>query len=121
MQMQESRVPGAVAQRGKALVMARDQMGVRRTALTLTRVNQDPFAAAVLCGVYVDDAGKVPLLECVKQAERELLDRGAPHNYLPIDGIAAYICSNIMSTCPPSTSVIAGAAPRYGIAFRSIL
>ena len=41
-------------------------------------------------GVYCDDAGKVPLLECVKRAEREMLDKGAPHVYLPIDGIPAY-------------------------------
>ena len=41
-------------------------------------------------GVYYDDSGKLPLLECVKRAERELADKGAPRGYLPIDGIAAY-------------------------------
>jgi aromatic-amino-acid transaminase len=41
-------------------------------------------------GVYCDDNGKVPLLECVKRAERELTDKAAPRNYLPIDGLAAY-------------------------------
>ena len=41
-------------------------------------------------GVYCDENGKVPLLECVKRAERELMEKGAPHPYLPIDGIAAY-------------------------------
>ncbi|HQR12071.1 MAG TPA: amino acid aminotransferase [Casimicrobiaceae bacterium] len=41
-------------------------------------------------GVYYDDLGKLPLLECVKRAERELTDKGAPRGYLPIDGIAAY-------------------------------
>jgi aromatic-amino-acid transaminase len=29
-------------------------------------------------GVYCDDNGKVPLLDCVKRAERELTDKGAP-------------------------------------------
>jgi len=41
-------------------------------------------------GVYCDDSGKVPLLECVKRAERELTDAAAPRSYLPIDGIPAY-------------------------------
>jgi aromatic-amino-acid transaminase len=41
-------------------------------------------------GVYCDDSGKVPLLECVKRAERELTDLAAPRSYLPIDGIPAY-------------------------------
>ena len=41
-------------------------------------------------GVYYDENGKVPLLECVKRAEREITERGAPHPYLPIDGMAAY-------------------------------
>ena len=34
--------------------------------------------------------GKVPLLECVKRAEREITDKAAPRVYLPIDGIPAY-------------------------------
>jgi aromatic-amino-acid transaminase len=41
-------------------------------------------------GVYCDDSGKVPLLECVRRAERALTDKGAPHPYVPIDGIPAY-------------------------------
>src|SRR5215468_876631 len=41
-------------------------------------------------GVYTDDAGKVPLLECVKRAEREITDNASPRSYLPIDGIPAY-------------------------------
>ncbi len=41
-------------------------------------------------GVYFDENGKLPLLACVKQAEREMTDKSAPHGYLPIDGIAAY-------------------------------
>ena len=41
-------------------------------------------------GVYVDDNGKVPLLDCVKRAEREITDKASPRTYLPIDGIPAY-------------------------------
>ncbi len=41
-------------------------------------------------GVYVNDEGKVPLLDCVRRAEQQLTARAAPHPYLPVDGIAAY-------------------------------
>jgi aromatic-amino-acid transaminase len=41
-------------------------------------------------GVYFDENGKLPLLQCVQQAEQQLLAAPKPHGYLPIDGIAAY-------------------------------
>src|SRR5258706_12969634 len=41
-------------------------------------------------GVYNDDNGKLPVLECVKRAEHAMADRNAPCFYLPIDGIPAY-------------------------------
>ena len=41
-------------------------------------------------GVYYDDNGKVPLLECVRRAEAERVKSAAPWSYLPIDGLAAY-------------------------------
>jgi aromatic-amino-acid transaminase len=41
-------------------------------------------------GVYTDDNGKIPLLECVRHAESERLKTAAPRGYLPIDGLAAY-------------------------------
>jgi len=41
-------------------------------------------------GVYYDDNGKVPLLECVRRAETMLVAAATPHTYLPIDGLAAY-------------------------------
>ena len=41
-------------------------------------------------GVYFDDNGKLPLLECVQAAEKALMDKPAARGYLPIDGIAAY-------------------------------
>ena len=41
-------------------------------------------------GVYYDDNGKVPVLECVKRAEAERLKAAPPFSYLPIDGLAAY-------------------------------
>jgi aromatic-amino-acid transaminase len=41
-------------------------------------------------GVYCDDNGKVPLLECVRRAEQQLADGAAPRGYLPIDGLPDY-------------------------------
>ena len=41
-------------------------------------------------GVYLDESGKVPLLECVRSAEERLAADPTPFGYLPIDGIAAY-------------------------------
>ena len=41
-------------------------------------------------GVYYDDNGRVPVLECVKRAEAERLKAAPPFSYLPIDGLAAY-------------------------------
>ena len=54
--------------------------------------NADPNPAKVNLGVgvYFDDAGKLPLLACVKAAEQQLTDAAKPRGYLPIDGIAAY-------------------------------
>ncbi|WP_408596268.1 amino acid aminotransferase [Limnohabitans sp.] len=41
-------------------------------------------------GVYFDDNGKLPLLECVQKAEKTMMDKPTARGYLPIDGIAAY-------------------------------
>ncbi len=41
-------------------------------------------------GVYYDDNGKLPLLQCVLAAEKQMMESPKPRGYLPIDGIAAY-------------------------------
>ncbi|MDB5928410.1 MAG: aminotransferase [Polaromonas sp.] len=41
-------------------------------------------------GVYYDDNGKLPLLECVQAAEKQMMEAPKARGYLPIDGIAAY-------------------------------
>ncbi len=41
-------------------------------------------------GVYFDDNGKLPLLQCVQTAEKAMMDKPTARGYLPIDGIAAY-------------------------------
>jgi aromatic-amino-acid transaminase len=41
-------------------------------------------------GVYFDDNGKLPLLDCVRTAEQTMMEKPTARGYLPIDGIAAY-------------------------------
>ncbi|WP_295850762.1 amino acid aminotransferase [uncultured Xylophilus sp.] len=41
-------------------------------------------------GVYYDDNGKLPLLNCVQAAEKAMMEAPKARGYLPIDGIAAY-------------------------------
>src|SRR3954469_6750612 len=41
-------------------------------------------------GVYYDDEGKLPLLQCVQAAEKQMMEKPQARGYLPIDGIAAY-------------------------------
>jgi len=74
-------------------LLAAIEMAPRDPILGVTEAfNADPNPRKVNLGVgvYCDDNGKVPLLECVHRAERGLADKGGPHVYLPIDGIAAY-------------------------------
>jgi aromatic-amino-acid transaminase len=54
--------------------------------------NADPNPAKVNLGVgvYFDESGKLPILQCVLAAEKQLADAPKPKGYLPIDGIAAY-------------------------------
>jgi aromatic-amino-acid transaminase len=41
-------------------------------------------------GVYTDDEGKVPVLDCVRRVELALCESASPRNYLPIDGLKSY-------------------------------
>ena len=54
--------------------------------------NADPNPKKVNLGVgvYFDDEGRLPLLQCVQAAEQQLAANPKPRGYLPIDGIAAY-------------------------------
>jgi aromatic-amino-acid transaminase len=54
--------------------------------------NADPNPSKVNLGVgvYFDEQGKLPILQCVLAAERQLAEAPKPKGYLPIDGIAAY-------------------------------
>jgi aromatic-amino-acid transaminase len=40
-------------------------------------------------GIYFDDAGRIPVLGCVREAEAQMLAESGPKPYLPIEGSAA--------------------------------
>lgn len=74
-------------------LLATIELAPRDPILGVTEAfNADPNPRKVNLGVgvYCDDDGGVPLLECVSRAERAITAKGAPHVYLPIDGIASY-------------------------------
>ena len=76
-----------------ASLFAAVEMAPRDPILGLNeQFNADPNPAKVNLGVgvYFDDEGKLPVLRCVAEAERLLLESPKAKNYLPIDGIAAY-------------------------------
>ena len=52
----------------------------------------DPNPAKVNLGVgvYYDENGKLPLLRCVREAEKMMMEAAQARGYLPIDGLAAY-------------------------------
>jgi aromatic-amino-acid transaminase len=52
--------------------------------------DQNPNKVNLGVGVYYDENGKVPLLECVRQVEQQQVLQGAPRPYLPIDGLQSY-------------------------------
>jgi aromatic-amino-acid transaminase len=41
-------------------------------------------------GLYYDEAGKIPVLSCVKSATAELNNAARPHTYLPMEGDQTY-------------------------------
>ena len=73
--------------------LAAVQMAPKDPILGVTETyvaDQNPKKVNLGVGVYTDDNGKVPLLECVREAEDTRVSSGTPKTYLPIDGIAAY-------------------------------
>ena len=49
-----------------------------------------PFKANLGVGVYQGPDGKVPLMDCVREAEARIASHPQPRSYLPIDGQAGY-------------------------------
>ena len=69
------------------------QMAPRDPILGLNEqfaADTNPAKVNLGVGVYFDDNGKLPLLQCVQQAEKAMMDKPTARGYLPIDGIAAY-------------------------------
>ena len=52
--------------------------------------DKNPNKVNLGVGVYYDDNGKVPLLECVRELDSERSASGKPWPYLPMDGLATY-------------------------------
>ncbi|MGB8434930.1 MAG: aminotransferase class I/II-fold pyridoxal phosphate-dependent enzyme, partial [Burkholderiales bacterium] len=76
-----------------ASLLAGVEMAPRDPILGITEAfhaDTSPNKINLGVGVYTDDAGKVPLLECVRRADRAILENPTPWSYLPIDGLAAY-------------------------------
>lgn len=76
-----------------ASILTNVELAPRDPILGITEAfNADGNAAKVNLGVgvYYDDNGKVPVLECVKRAEQLLASEIQPRSYLPIDGMPAY-------------------------------
>jgi len=77
----------------KSSLLAAVEMAPKDPILGVTEAyNADPHPNKVNLGVgvYTDDSGKVPVLECVRRAEQQLAVSARPRNYLPIDGLQAY-------------------------------
>lgn len=76
-----------------ASLFARVEMAPRDPILGLNEqfnADTNPSKVNLGVGVYYDDAGKLPLLRCVQEAEAQLQASPKPRGYLPIDGIPAY-------------------------------
>jgi aromatic-amino-acid transaminase len=74
-------------------ILAGVQMAPKDPILGVTETfnaDRNPAKVNLGVGVYYDDNGKVPLLECVRLAEVQLTEKSAPRSYLPIDGLPAY-------------------------------
>ena len=76
-----------------ASILAGVEMAPRDPILGVTETfnaDTNPSKVNLGVGVYYDDNGKIPLLECVRRAERQLLEKSPPRGYLPIDGLPEY-------------------------------
>ncbi|HEX7634956.1 MAG TPA: amino acid aminotransferase [Noviherbaspirillum sp.] len=82
-----------MSQSHSASLFSAIEMAPRDPILGITEAfnaDQNPNKVNLGVGVYYDDNGKVPLLECVRKAEAQLMEKAAPRTYLPIEGLAAY-------------------------------
>ena len=74
-------------------VLAGVAMAPRDPILGITEAfnaDTNPAKVNLGVGVYYDESGQIPVLECVARAERQLATSTRPRGYLPIDGMPAY-------------------------------
>jgi aromatic-amino-acid transaminase len=74
-------------------ILAGIEMAPRDPILGVTEAynaDRNPNKVNLGVGVYCDENGKIPLLECVSKAERQLVESSPPRGYLPIDGLPEY-------------------------------
>jgi len=76
-----------------ASLLAAVEMAPRDPILGVTEgfvADTNPNKVNLGVGVYYDDNGKVPVLECVRHAEQQIAATPLARNYLPIDGLQTY-------------------------------
>ena len=74
-------------------VLSAIEMAPRDPILGLTEAfnaDKNPQKINLGVGVYYDESGRVPLLNCVRKAEAVMMEKAAPRTYLPIEGLPAY-------------------------------
>jgi aromatic-amino-acid transaminase len=77
-------------------LLANLQMAPRDAILGLTETylaDPNPKKVNLGVGVYYDDQGKVPLLECVRRADEALTAAGIARPYLAMDGFPEFVRS----------------------------
>jgi len=75
-------------------LLANVKMAPRDAILGLTELyvaDPSPKKVNLGVGVYYDDQGKVPLLECVRRADEALTAAGVARPYLAMDGFPDYV------------------------------
>jgi aromatic-amino-acid transaminase len=75
-------------------LLANVKMAPRDAILGLTEVyvaDPNPKKVNLGVGVYYDDQGKVPLLECVRRADEAITAAGIARPYLAMDGFPDYV------------------------------
>ena len=55
--------------------------------VSLYQADERPNKVNLGVGVYLNEAGKVPLLEVVEEAERRMTNRHQPRTYMPMSGL----------------------------------
>src|SRR5882672_7096457 len=85
-----------MASKKEESLLANLRMAPRDAILGLTETylaDPNPKKVNLGVGVYYDDQGKVPLLECVRRADEALTAAGIARPYLAMDGFPEFVRS----------------------------